>query len=111
MDAIYMDQSVLNQGVPDVIGKRLVKPVIRKKVKFSKTLKVGTKTQPATVSTMFDSDTYSLIAVNMYPRFPMDTKVEVFSVMQDGERIMVVRGGGYEFTSHGEKIFKEKLDT
>lgn len=105
--SIQMDQSVLNQGVPEVMGHRHEKPAIRKKLKFSKTLKIGGKVQQASVSTMFDHDYLSLIAVNMYPKFPMDTKVTWAQVMQDGERILVVKTKGYEFTSHGDKIFVE----
>lgn len=112
MDAIYMDQSVLNQGVPDVMGQILVKPVLKRKPKFARKIKIGNKTQVASVSTMFDHDVYSLAAVNMHPKFPMDTKVECYTVIQDGERIIVVRtlDGTYEFTSCGEKIFEETID-
>ena len=96
--SIQMDPSVGNRGVPEIMGRRLVKPIFKRKPKFKTT----------TLSEMFDDDYLSLLAVRMYPKFPIDQRVQVDRWMQDGERVCVARVPGYEFVSHGEKIFITK---
>jgi hypothetical protein len=93
------------KGLPEEGLTRKEAPVVRKKLKFSKTLKVAGTVQKATVGSMFDHDYLSLMAVNLYPKYPMNTPVEWASIMQDGERIMVVKVDGRELMAHGTTLF------
>jgi len=102
---IYMDPSVTNRGVPNVMGEKLVKPTFKKKPKFE-------SKKPDniywTIGNMFDDDYLSLLAVNMYKKYPLDTKVKVAKFIHDGERVCIAKFGDVEYTSVGDKIFIEK---
>lgn len=97
-EAIQMDPSVTNKGVPNEIGRKLIKPEITKDYYLV----------PSTISEMFDDDYLSLLAVNMYKKFPMNTEVWVAKFIQDGERVCVGSvDGKVTYYSFGEKIFKD----